>query len=184
MERNTFNISVLQRKSKVLSTGLSTIEIYLSQAGKKTYIATPVKMTIKDFERDMSSKKNNTTKNYVQSLYTQINGIIADLNAEGNEWDIYTIKERYLSKSNVITLERLYNEYLTKIENEYKAGLITKGTYLKYKVMGRYINEYNISINYNPWKSPVRVTPEAQCRWPSRSKIHWPFKYHIKLTPT
>ena len=34
------------------------------------------------------------------------------------------------------------------------------------------------------WKSPVCVTPEAQCRWPSRSKIHWPFKYHIKLTPT
>lgn len=160
MERNTFNISVLQRKSKVLSTGLSTIEIYLSQAGKKTYIATPVKMTIKDFERDMSSKKNNTTKNYVQSLYTQINGIIADLNAEGNEWDIYTIKERYLSKSNVITLERLYNEYLTKIENEYKAGLITKGTYLKYKVMGRYINEYNISINYNPNQS-VRVINEV-----------------------
>ena len=46
------------------------------------------------------------------------------------------------------------------------------------------LRKYFPSFDDWRWKSPVRVTPEAQCRWPSRSKIRWPFKCHIKLTPT
>lgn len=160
MERNTFNIRVLQRPNKVSKSGLSTIEIYLSQNGKKTYIATPFKIPYAEFERDMKSKKNNHTKEIVQSLYTTINGIISQLQASNQEWDIYTIKESYLIKTDVITLKRLYDEFVMKIENEYKAGIITKGTYLKYKVMGRYIDSYNEKIGYNTNNSIKLITEE------------------------
>ena len=160
MERNTFNISVLVRKQKVNKNGLSTIEIYLSQNGKKTYIATPVKISPDEFKRDMISKKSNNTKSYVQSLHTSINAIISQLQTSGEEWDIYTIKERYTAKTDVITLERVYEEFIISIFNQHKAGMITRGTYLKYKVMWQYIQDYNTSIKFKPDTS-IRLINES-----------------------
>lgn len=79
----TFNFNFYCRKSKVRRDGQAAIELSVIINGQRTYISLPKRMNPEDFEKDLTSRRNNETKRFIANYTAKVNTTVSDMLENG-----------------------------------------------------------------------------------------------------
>lgn len=131
--RSTFNITFICRKSKANKLGLSAVEMTIVINGERFCITLPRKENPEEFNKLVTSKRQNELKVYLSEVYQRTQSKVAEMMHKEIPLTVYNLKE-YLQKGccNSYTIEDLFNDYLnTAIK---KVGVsITSRVYKRYE---------------------------------------------------
>ena len=114
--------------------GLAPIEVSLVLNGKRTYLRLQRKERPEEFERAMSSKRENELKVYCENQRIRINTIVEDMQFADIELTAENLKE-CLKKggvSNFYTLGQLWADIIYNKQGELQEGDIVVDTYNRY----------------------------------------------------
>ena len=106
------NFSFYCRSSKANRLGYSPIELSIIISGKRCFINLPRKEKPEVFKKQITSKQNNATREYVAVQMNVINNAITDILSNGRPLTCETLKD-YLQNGGikVYTLADLFNDY-------------------------------------------------------------------------
>ena len=117
--RNTFDISFYCRKSKMNRKGLAPIELAVSMNGARRFINLPLKMEPEKFEKQVSSKTRNSTKQYLASVETKLKDYQALYAGENKEMTLDIIQEYVKCGFNSnYTLGELWSAFFTSFKKK------------------------------------------------------------------
>lgn len=131
--KQTLSINFYCRKSKANKQGLAPIEVSLIINGKRTYIALQRKAKPEEFEKSMTSKKDNPIKQYCEQVRSRLNTIIDNLFEKDIELTAATLKQHFLKGgvSTIYTLDDMISEFL-EIQKKKVGTQIIEETYNRY----------------------------------------------------
>jgi len=79
MKKTTFDISFYCRESKTTRSGLAPVEMSIIINGERCIIPLPRKEKPGDFKRNLHSKKDNDTKDYILATRKKVGEIQTDM---------------------------------------------------------------------------------------------------------
>lgn len=131
--RQTLNINFYCRKSKANKQGLAPIETSIIINGKRTYIALQRKAQPDEFDKAISSKKDNPIKQYCSLIREKLNTIINELCDNDIELTASTLKQYFLKGgvSTIYTLNDMISEFMD-IQKRKVGTQIIEETYNRY----------------------------------------------------
>ena len=136
--KTTFNIQFYCRESKKNKQGLSPIEMSININGKRTFIQLPRKEYPHIFHKQITSKRGNDIKEYIEQMRIKINMALTELIKQNIPLTIHTLKD-YIQNGGVkqYTIDKMFEDYLQLIST--KVGInITKQTKRKYEIVKDY----------------------------------------------
>lgn len=133
--RSTFNISFVCRKSKANKLGYSAIEMSIVINGERTYITLGRKEKAEEFNKLVTSKKQNELKIYLSDVYQKTQSKVSEMMSQSIPLTAYNLKE-YIQKGccNSYTIEQMFSDYLALAKKKIGNGL-TLGVYKKYELV-------------------------------------------------
>ena len=133
--RTTFNIGFVCRQSKVTKSGKAPVEMSIIINGKRTYLTLPIKEDPKMFQKQVSSKKMNPIKEYLEQVYQKV--VVAQTELVKNDIPVTaaSLKE-YIQNgcTTSYTIQDLFDEYLKILKKRVGINL-TKAVYRKYEIV-------------------------------------------------
>lgn len=131
--RNTYNIQVYCRYSKMNKNGLAPLEISILINGKRCFIQLPRKEYPTQFKKAVESKRDNPIKEYIREIQNQFNNIQLDMMKNHIPLTAETLREYYRNGGyKPYTVEDLFNDFLTI--NRKRVGTdLTFPAYQKYE---------------------------------------------------
>ena len=133
--RQTFSINFYCRKSKADKKGLAPVELSIVINGKRTYLRLPGKKERPDeFEKAMSSKRDNAMKVYCENQRIRLNRIVEDMQYADIELTAENLKECYRRGGVAMfyTLGELWQDIIDNKSAEKATGDIQGDTYRRY----------------------------------------------------
>jgi site-specific recombinase XerD len=115
--------------------GLASIEMSIVINGERSYVALPRKENPVEFNKLVTSKRQNELKGYLAEIYQRTQTKVAEMMHQEIPLTVYNLKE-YLQKGccNSYTIEDLFNDYLTLASK--KVGVSLKEcVYRKYELI-------------------------------------------------
>lgn len=108
------NITFLCRKSKCDRSGYAPIEASLVECGERTYVKLSMRCEPEQFSVLKCSRRGNWLKEYLGSVYLDLQKCISKLSVSGKVVSVYSVKECYLKGivDDVYTISSLKGEYL------------------------------------------------------------------------
>lgn len=133
--RTTFNINFVCRSSKVARNGKAPVEMSIIISGKRTYLTLTRKEDPREFQKLVSSKKNNPLKEYLEVMYQKVLQAQTDLMMQGMVVNPITLKE-YIQNgcTTSYTVGDLFTEYLKLLKKRVGVNL-TAPVYRKYEIV-------------------------------------------------
>lgn len=133
--RTTFNINFVCRQSKVTKSGKAPVEMSIIINGKRVYLTLPRKESPKDFQKLVTSKRQNELKEYLEVMYQKVLQAQTILMMQGQVVNPQSIKE-YIQNgcSTSYTIEDLFVEYLKILKKRVGINL-TAAVYRKYEIV-------------------------------------------------
>lgn len=133
--RTTFNINFVCRQSKVTKAGKAPVEMSIIINGKRVYLTLPRKESPKDFQKLITSKRQNDLKEYLELMYQKVLQAQTILMQQGTIVNPTAIKE-YIQNgcSTSYTIEDLFVEYLKILKKRVGVNL-TAAVYRKYEIV-------------------------------------------------
>ena len=127
------NISFYCRESKADRNGLAPIEVCIIIDGKRTFLATEMKVAPKEFKKAVNSKRTNTIKDFLEATRTNINQALTDLASKGKPLTTTSLKG-YLKNGGIesYTIDKLFTEFLAIQKAKIGNGL-TAPAFRKYE---------------------------------------------------
>ena len=127
MSYTTTNISFCCREAKKNKQGLAPVELVININKERSYITLQLKLKPEDFKKDISSKKTNSTKQFVESTRNQINNLMAQMVSIGMKISTNSLKTAFKEGINTsYTINDLFVEYL-------KLVALKSNTYYNYR---------------------------------------------------
>lgn len=133
--RTTFNINFVCRQSKVTKLGKAPVEMSIIINGKRVYLTLPRKESPKEFQKLITSKRQNDLKEYLELMYQKVLTAQTILMQQGAVVNPTSIKE-YIQNgcSTSYTIEDLFVEYLKILRKRVGINL-TAAVYRKYEIV-------------------------------------------------
>ena len=133
--RTTFNINFVCRQSKVTKLGKAPVEMSIIINGKRVYLTLPRKESPKEFQKLITSKRQNDLKEYLELMYQKVLTAQTILMQQGTVVNPTSIKE-YIQNgcSTSYTIEDLFVEYLKILRKRVGINL-TAAVYRKYEIV-------------------------------------------------
>ena len=133
-KRQTFSCKYYCRDSKKNRQGMAPVELSIIVNGERTFVSLPRKMRPKDFEKAVTSRSNNDTKQFLSLFETKVNNAVTEIITRNETLTAQRVKDYLLGNvCHSYTLSRLINEHMTLL-NERTRSEITLDTYRRYKV--------------------------------------------------
>lgn len=133
--RTTFNIGFVCRQSKVTKAGKAPVEMSIIINGKRTYLTLPMKEDPKVFQKQVSSKKMNPMKEYLEQMYQKV--VVAQTELVKNDVPVTAANLKdYIQNgcTTSYTIQDLFDEYLKILKKRVGINL-TKAVYRKYEIV-------------------------------------------------
>ena len=133
--RTTFNIGFVCRQSKVTKSGKAPVEMSIIINGKRTYLTLPIKEDPKMFQKQVSSKKMNPIKEYLEQVYQKV--VVAQTELVKNDIPVTAASLKdYIQNgcTTSYTIQDLFDEYLKILKKRVGINL-TKAVYRKYEIV-------------------------------------------------
>lgn len=134
MKKTTFDISFYCRESKTTRSGLAPVEMSIIINGERCIITLPRKEKPGDFKRNLHSKKDNDTKDYILATRKKVGEIQTDMMNRGIPLTAPLLRD-YFRTGGVIkyTIENLFDDYYATLRKRIGVDL-TQKTYRKYEL--------------------------------------------------
>ena len=133
--RTTFNIGFVCRQSKVTKAGKAPVEMSIIINGKRTYLTLPMKEDPKMFQKQVSAKKMNPMKEYLEQMYQKV--VVAQTELVKNDVPVTAASLKdYIQNgcTTSYTIQDLFDEYLKILKKRVGINL-TKAVYRKYEIV-------------------------------------------------
>lgn len=132
--RQTFAIRYYCRDSKKNKQGVSPIEMSIIINGERVFVSLPRKMQPKEFEKHLSSKAHNETKQFLSLFETKANNAVTEIVTRNENVTAQRVKDYMLGNvCHAHTLKKAILSHLALLSQRTKAE-ITLDTYRRYNV--------------------------------------------------
>lgn len=132
--RQTFAIRYYCRDSKKNKQGVSPIEMSIIINGERVFVSLPRKMQPKEFEKHLSSKVHNETKQFLSLFETKANNAVTEIVTRNENVTAQRVKDYMLGNvCHAHTLKKAILSHLALLSQRTKAE-ITLDTYRRYNV--------------------------------------------------
>lgn len=129
------NVQFYCRNSKANKNGYSPVEVSIIVAGRRVVATLPRKEKPDEFNRNITSRRDNDTKRYCEAMRKNINKAVTDIAENGDALTVDIIKQ-YLKTGGVkpFTVEDMFNLFLDIQRKRIGYG-ISKEQYRKYEIV-------------------------------------------------
>lgn len=132
--RQTFAIRYYCRDSKKNKQGVSPIEMSIIINGERVFVSLPRKMQPKEFEKHLSSKAHNETKQFLSLFETKANNAVTEIVTRNENVTAQRVKDYMLGNvCHTHTLNKAILSHLALLSQRTRAE-ITLDTYRRYNV--------------------------------------------------
>lgn len=132
--RQTFAIRYYCRDSKKNKQGVSPIEMSIIINGERVFISLPRKMQPKEFEKHVSSKAHNETKQFLSLFETKANNAVTEIVTRNENVTAQRVKDYMLGNvCHTFTLKKAILSHLALLSQRTRAE-ITLDTYRRYNI--------------------------------------------------
>ncbi len=146
--RQTFSVQFYCRASKADKKGFAPVELSLVINGKRTYLKLQRKERPEDFQKAMSSKRDNDIKLFCENQRIRVNAIVEDMQFADIELTAESLKECLMrgSVTNFYTLGQLFSDLIDAKRSEMKLKDIEYDTFRRYNIAK---DEFYIANSFN-----------------------------------
>lgn len=144
MSKLTYAANFYCRASKANRKGESPIELSIIINGKRCFIQLPIRCRASEFDKLLTSRKNNTIKEYIEQTKSKLTEIQLDMLRNNIPFTASNLREYYKNGGvveQVYTISNLFDDYLNMINGRIGIDL-TEASY------NRYIRAKNYLLNY------------------------------------
>lgn len=133
-KRQTFSCKYYCRDSKKNKQGMAPVELSIIVNGDRVFVTLPRKMQPKDFEKAVTSRSNNDTKQFLSLFETKVNNAVTEIITRNETLTAQRVKDYILGNvCHTYTLRKLITSHLTLLSERTRSE-ITLDTYRRYKV--------------------------------------------------
>ncbi len=134
MKQTTFDISFYCRESKANREGLAPVEMSIIINGERCIITLPRKEKPGEFKRNLHSKRDNDTKDYLLAVRKKLGEVQTDMMNNDLPLTAPLLKD-YFRTGGVVkyTIETLFDDYYATLRKRIGVDLTAK-TYRKYEL--------------------------------------------------
>lgn len=133
-KRQTFSCKYYCRDSKKNKQGMAPVELSIIINQERVFVTLPRKMSPKDFEKAVTSRSNNDTKQFLSLFETKVNNAVTEIITRNETLTAHRVKDYVLGNvCHSYTLSRLINEHMTLL-NERTRNEISLDTFRRYKI--------------------------------------------------
>lgn len=132
--RQTFSCKYYCRETKKNKQGMAPVELSIIVNGERVFVTLPRKMSPSDFKKQVSSRSNNDTKQFLSLYDAKVNNAVTDIVTRNEVVTAQRVKDYMLGNvCHTYTLKKLISAHLMLL-NERTRSEISLDTYRRYKV--------------------------------------------------